>query len=123
MKVLIVDDSPTMLRIIEDTVKEMESNSSIKLAEDAIKALGILKKEKKFDLILTDWNMPNLTGLAFLQKIKRMEEHLNTPVVMITSVGSKQEVLAALKSGAKGYVIKPFSKDVLKKKLLASLES
>ena len=53
MKVLIVDDSPTMLRIIEDTVKEMESNSSIKLAEDAIKALGILKKEKKFDLILT----------------------------------------------------------------------
>ena len=125
MKVLIVDDSPTMLRIIEDTVRELDKDnnqeSTIRLAEDGIKALSILKKESDFDLILTDWNMPNLNGLAFLQKVKRMEEHIDTPVVMITSVGSKKEVLAAIKSGAKGYVVKPFSKDILKQKLIASL--
>lgn len=127
MKVLVVDDSSTMRRIIEESIKEFDINNgkkvtSIKQAEDGQKALFILKADPEYDLILTDWNMPKLNGLAFLQKIKRDESLMHIPVIMITSVGTKGEVVAALKSGAKDYIIKPFAKDTLLLKIRAVFE-
>lgn len=117
MRILIVDDSSTMRRIIGNVVMQLGfSKESFDEAEDGIKAWKLLG-ENSYDVILTDWNMPNMNGLELVQKTRSEGNHTKTPIIMITTEGGKGEVITALKAGVNNYIVKPFSADILKEKL------
>jgi len=117
-KILVVDDSLTMRRIIVNVVKQIGIDSdNIFEASDGVQAFKIIEKEE-FDVILTDWNMPNMNGLALVHKIRQSDNiNKNKPIIMITTEGGKGEVITALKTGVNNYIVKPFGADVLKDKL------
>ena len=117
MRILIVDDSSTMRRIIGNVVMQLGfSKDSFDEAEDGLKAWKLLS-ENEYGVILTDWNMPNMNGLELIQKIRAGGKHQKTPIIMSTSEGRKREGITALKAGVNNYIGKPFSAEVLKEKL------
>ena len=114
MKILVLDDSKTMLRIISNTLKRV-GYSNIVTAEDGEFGMAAYKEQGPFDLILTDWNMPNMNGLQFVQWVRSRDKDI--PIAMITTEGGKVEVITALKAGVNNYIVKPFTPQVLKEKL------
>ena len=117
MKILIVDDSSTMRRIIGNVVMQLGfSKENYDEAEDGLKAWNLLK-ENNYDVILTDWNMPNMNGLELVKKVRMEGTHIKTPIIMITTEGGKSEVIEALKAGVNNYIVKPFPAETLKEKL------
>lgn len=117
MKILIVDDSNTMRRIIKNKLIEMGfSGEELYEAEDGVEALKVLNTES-IKLVLLDWNMPKLNGYELLLQIKDDQLLQSIPVIMITSEGGKNEVLTAIKAGVADYIVKPFEVDVLQKKI------
>lgn len=121
-KVLVVDDSSTMRRIITNALIDLGVESNlITQAVDGSDALGKMKTADNFDLILTDWNMPKMDGLTLVHNLRKLPKSENTPIVMITTEGCKEEVVAALKSGVNNYIVKPFNSETLKSKLLPIL--
>lgn len=118
MKILIVDDSSTMRRIIGNVVQQLGvKKEDFDEAEDGVVAWDLLQKNK-YDVILTDWNMPNMNGLDLVKHIRSEgSAHKTTPTVMITTEGGKGEVITALKAGVNNYIVKPFNAQTLKEKL------
>jgi len=117
MKILIVDDSSTMRRIIGNVVMQLGyTKENFNEAEDGVKAWKLLQ-ESNYDIILTDWNMPNMNGLELVKKVRSEGNHQKTPIIMITTEGGKNEVITALKAGVNNYIVKPFNAEVLKEKL------
>jgi len=117
MKILIVDDSSTMRRIIGNVVMQLGfAKDDFDEAEDGVKAWKLLC-ESHYDIILTDWNMPNMNGLELVKKIRSEGDHVKTPIIMITTEGGKSEVITALKAGVNNYIVKPFNAAILKEKL------
>jgi two-component system, chemotaxis family, chemotaxis protein CheY len=115
--VLIVDDSTPMRTVIKKVVKASGFNSGrIYEASNGKEALGVLEKEW-LDIVLTDYNMPEMDGLMLLEEMQKNETFRSIPVVMITTEGSKQRVDEFLKKGAKAYIKKPFSPEEIKHKL------
>jgi len=106
MKVLIVDDSRSMRRLITMALKHIGETDIVE-AEDGVQAIYKLQDAVP-DLILLDWNMPNMSGLQFLKRIKSHEKLQHIPVVMVTSEGNSSEIQEALDEGAESYVVKPF---------------
>jgi len=115
MKLLLVDDSSTMRRI-QRNVLEKIGISDIEEASDGLEAIQKLR-EKPFDIVLLDWNMPNLDGLSTLKKIRATEGIKSVRVVMCTSESEKTKIIEAVKCGANNYIVKPFTPEVLKEKL------
>ena len=115
MKVLVVDDFATMRKIVRNILKQI-GFEDITEAEDGNAALRILKSDK-IGLVVTDWNMPNMTGLELLQEIRRDAQTKNIPVLMVTAEGLKENVMEAIKAGVNNYVVKPFTAEVLQEKL------
>ena len=120
VKVLAVDDFPTMRRIVKTLLRQLGYNN-VAEAEDGQVALAKLKQEK-FDLVLLDWNMPRMTGLELLKAIRADDNLQNTPVVMITAEGRKEDVLEAVKAGVNNFIVKPFTAETLEEKLNKVLE-
>ncbi len=120
MKVLAVNDFPTMRRIVKTLLRQLGYNN-VSEAEDGQAALTKLKQEK-FDLVLLDWNMPRMTGLELLKAIRADDNLRNTPVVMITAEGRKEDVLEAVKAGVNNFIVKPFTAETLEEKLNKVLE-
>jgi len=116
MKVLAVDDSSTMRRILTNCLGEIGYKDVLQAA-DGIEALHVLSKEKDIGLILVDWHMPNMDGFMLLQEIKKNAETTHIPVIMVTTQAEKQSVEEALKSGAVSYIMKPFTPEMLKQKI------
>ena len=117
MRILIVDDSSTMRRIIGNVVMQLGyAKEDFDEAEDGVKAWKLLG-ESQYDIILTDWNMPNMNGLDLVKKTRSEGDHQKTPIIMITTEGGKGEVITALKAGVNNYIVKPFNAQVLKEKL------
>lgn len=116
MKVLVVDDSSTMRRILMNCLKEAGYNEAVQAA-DGIEALDVLSKDKDVGLILADWNMPNMNGFTLLQEVKKNNDTKSIPVIMVTTQAEKQSVVDALQSGASSYVVKPFTPQVIKEKI------
>lgn len=117
MRILIVDDSSTMRRIIGNVVMQLGySKEDFNEAEDGVKAWKLLG-ESQYDIILTDWNMPNMNGLDLVKKVRAGGSHQKSPIIMITTEGGKGEVITALKAGVNNYIVKPFNAEVLKEKL------
>ena len=115
MKILVVDDFATMRRILKNILKQI-GFSNIAEADDGKTALAELKKEQ-FDLILSDWNMPEMSGLELLQKIRSDDELKDTPFVMVTAEAQKDNILEAVKAGVNNYVVKPFTAETIGEKL------
>jgi len=118
MKVLLVDDSSTMRRIQKNVLAKL-GHTDIVEAEDGLSAQVKLERIQ-VDLILLDWNMPNVDGLTFLKALR--EKDVSTPVIMVTTEGQKENVITALQSGANSYVVKPFTPDILQKRINAVME-
>lgn len=115
MKILIVDDFATMRKILKNILKQLGFKNIIE-ADDGKSALKILKKEN-FDLILSDWNMPEISGLELLNKVKSDNELKNIPFVMVTAEAQKDNILEAVKAGVNSYIVKPFTPETVGEKL------
>ncbi len=113
--VLFVEDSPTMRRIIANSLSKLGFSDVIE-AENGVDALEKIDGQQ-VDLIVTDWNMPEMNGAELVKKLRSMPEYDDVPIVMITTRGMKDDVITAMKLGVNAYVIKPFTPDVLKTKL------
>ncbi len=115
MKILVVDDSKTMLRIVCNVVKQLGFNEEdIIVAENGQEAFKKYNEEEP-KIILTDWNMPVMNGLELVKKIREIDKKI--PIIMVTTEGGKNEVITALKRGVNNYIVKPFSAEVLKEKM------
>lgn len=117
MKILLVDDSNTMRRIQKNTLEKLGHTDVIE-AQDGVEALDKLKGGG-FELVLMDWNMPNMTGIEALRKLKSDPSLKPIPVIMVTSESEKSKILEALQAGAANYVVKPFQPETLKEKIEA----
>jgi len=115
IKILVVDDFATMRRIIKNLLKQLGFNN-IEEAEDGMKAFQKCKSEH-FDLVISDWNMPNMTGIELLQAVRGDAALGKTPFLMVTAEADKENVLLAIKMGVNNYIVKPFTADVLQEKL------
>ena len=121
MRFLVVDDSPTMRRIVINALKTFGIEDVIE-AEDGQDGLTKLQTEK-VDFVITDWNMPNMTGLELTKAIRSDENLQNIPILMVTTRGLKQDIVEALQARVNNYVVKPFTPPVLKEKIQAVLKS
>jgi two-component system chemotaxis response regulator CheY len=113
MNVLVVDDSKTMIRILSNTLKRL-GIVNFKTGLDGVEGLELFKNNK-FDIVMTDWNMPNMNGLQLIKHIRELDKDI--PIIMITTEGGKKEVITALKAGVNNYIVKPFTPEVLRRKL------
>jgi len=115
-KILVVDDSPTMLRILVNTLEKAGYKNNI-TAVNGRDALEKLSAVGSVDLILSDWNMPEMAGIDFLKSVKGADATKHIPFMMITSRNVKEDILEAVKSGAKDYIVKPFTVEAIKAKI------
>ena len=107
MRILVVDDFSTMRRIVRNLLKELGYTNADE-AEDGTKALQKLKNER-FDFVISDWNMPSMTGIELLRAIRGDEALKHLPVLMITAEARKENIIEAAQAGANGYIVKPFT--------------
>ena len=120
IKILVVDDFPTMRRIIRNLLKELEF-VNVDEAEDGAAGLEKLKGGN-YGLVVSDWNMPNMDGLAMLQAIRADPVLAKLPVLMVTAEAKKENIIAAAQAGANGYVVKPFTAITLEEKIIKIFE-
>lgn len=115
MSFLVVDDFPTMRRIVRSLLKEL-GFTNVDEAEDGQDALNKLRAGN-FEFVVSDWNMPNLDGLEMLKEIRQDDALKDLPVLMVTAEAKKENIIAAAQAGANGYVVKPFTAATLEEKL------
>lgn len=115
MKILVVDDFATMRRIVKNILNKIGFTNIIE-ADDGSTALEVLKKDK-VDLIMSDWNMPNVTGLELLKAVRSNESMKDMPFLMVTAEGQHNSVVQTVQAGVSDYIVKPFTADTVKEKL------
>ena len=115
MKVLVVDDFATMRKIVRNILKQIGFTNIVE-ADDGAHAMSIIKDEK-IDFVVTDWNMPNMTGLELLKNIRSTDKAKNLPVLMVTAEGLAENVVDAVKAGVDNYVVKPFTAETVQEKI------
>lgn len=115
IKILVVDDFSTMRRIVRNLLKEL-GFSNVHEAEDGVEALRKLRADT-FDFVVSDWNMPNMTGIDLLREIRKDSTLQHLPVLMVTAEAKKENIIEAAEAGASGYVVKPFTAITLDEKL------
>lgn len=121
LKILAVDDSPTMRRIIVNTLKRA-GYEDVTEASDGKDALAKMKVEQ-FNLVITDWNMPEMDGITFVSQIRSQEEFKDMPVLMVTTRSVKEDIIEAMKAGVNNYIVKPFTPETLGEKIGQVLKS
>ncbi|QBM17507.1 chemotaxis protein CheY [Marinobacter sp. JH2] len=115
MKILIVDDFSTMRRIIKNLLRDLGFTNTDE-ADDGNTALPMLKNGQ-YDFLVTDWNMPGMSGFDLLKAVRADENLKNLPVLMVTAEAKRDQIVAAAQAGVNGYVVKPFTAAVLKEKI------
>jgi two-component system chemotaxis response regulator CheY len=122
MKILVVDDFSTMRRIVRNLLVELGfTNTLIQEADDGENAM-IMLRSQPFDLVVTDWNMPNMTGIDLLRAIRAEAALKGLPVLMVTAENNRDQIIAAAQAGVNGYVVKPFTAVTLREKLTKIFE-
>jgi len=116
MRILVVDDFQTMRRIIINLLRQLGFNN-VAEAADGQQALDKVRAEQ-IDLIVSDWNMPNMTGIEFLKHVRADEKTKKIPFIMVTAEGKKENVIAAVHAGVSNYIVKPFNAATLKEKMV-----
>lgn len=120
MNILVVDDFSTMRRIVRNLLGDL-GFSNIAEADDGSTALTALK-QRNFDLVVTDWNMPGMTGLELLKSIRADPALAKIPVLMVTAEAKREQIIEAAQCGVSGYIIKPFTAATLSDKLTKVFE-
>jgi len=115
MKILIVDDFSTMRRIIKNLLRDLGFTNTAE-ADDGSSALPMLQNGS-FDFLVTDWNMPGMTGIDLLKAVRADEKLKNLPILMVTAEAKRDQIIEAAQAGVNGYVVKPFTAAVLKEKI------
>ncbi|HKK89913.1 MAG TPA: chemotaxis response regulator CheY [Desulfobacteraceae bacterium] len=115
IKVLIVDDFATMRRILKNILKQIGFKNLLE-ADDGTTALEVLEKQS-VDLVISDWNMPKMTGLELLKAVRAHERYAKVPFLMVTAEAQKQNVIEAVQAGVSNYVVKPFTAEAISEKL------
>ena len=120
IKILVVDDFATMRKVVRNLLKQIGYENIIE-AEDGVSALKMLKSQK-IDFIVSDWNMPNMTGLELLKAVRADNELNATPFLMITAEALQDNVVAAVRAGVSNYIVKPFTAETLNGKIQKIME-
>ncbi len=115
MKILIVDDFSTMRRIIKNLLRNLGFNNT-READDGNTALPMLKNGD-IDFLVTDWNMPGMTGIDLLKAVRADEKLAALPVLMVTAESNREQIIEAAQAGVNGYIVKPFAAVTLKEKI------
>jgi two-component system chemotaxis response regulator CheY len=115
LKFLVVDDFSTMRRIVRNLLKEL-GFTNVEEAEDGIVALQKLRAGG-FDFVVSDWNMPNMTGIELLKALRADPGLKHLPLLMVTAEAKKENIIEAAHAGASGYIVKPFTAATLDEKL------
>ena len=115
MSILVVDDFSTMRRIISNVLKQLGYENIVE-AEDGTKALTILESQK-VDFVITDWNMPQMSGLDLLKAIRASKDRKSIPVLMVTAEAMQENIIAAAQAGVNNYIVKPFDAKTLADKI------
>ncbi len=115
MKILIVDDFSTMRRIIKNLLRDLGFTNTDE-ADDGNTALPMLQSGK-YDFLVTDWNMPGMTGIELLKAVRNDSNLVNLPVLMVTAESKREQIIEAAQAGVNGYVVKPFTAATLQEKI------
>jgi len=115
MKVLVVDDFSTMRRIVKNILRQLGFENILE-ADDGMSALDVLRSQS-IDFIISDWNMPRLSGIELLKAVRTSEEWKDLPFLMVTAEGQKENVLEAVKAKVSNYIVKPFTPETLAEKI------
>ena len=120
MKFLVVDDSATMRRIVVNSLGRIGFNDCVEAA-DGLEALDSF--DPSVDFVITDWNMPNMSGLDFVKALRGRDEGRSVPILMVTTRSVREDIVQAAQAGVSNYIVKPFTPQVLKEKIDHVLES
>lgn len=115
MKILVVDDFATMRKIVRNILSQL-GFKNVDEAEDGNAALKLLQSQP-FDFVVTDWNMPNMSGLELVKAVRADENLKHIPILMVTAEALKENIVAAVKAGVNDYVVKPFDAKTMSDKL------
>ena len=114
MKFLVVDDSATMRRIVVNSLKRIGYDECVE-ADDGTQALEAF--DGSIGFVITDWNMPNMSGLDFVKTLRTRDGGRDVPILMVTTRSVREDIVAAAQAGVNNYVVKPFTPQVLKEKI------
>jgi two-component system chemotaxis response regulator CheY len=120
MRILVVDDFATMRKVIKNLLRQI-GYQNVTEAEDGVAALKELRSQK-IDFVISDWNMPNMTGIELLRAVRADSELSSLPFLMVTAESLKENVLEAVKAGVSNYIVKPFTAEVLSEKIEKIIE-
>lgn len=120
MKVLVVDDSPTMRRIVTNSLKRIGYKDVVE-GGNGVEGIDQLKLGG-VEFIITDWNMPEMNGLEFVKAVRGSDEWGSLPILMVTTRSVQTDVIDAMKAGVNSYIVKPFTPPVLKEKIESILK-
>jgi two-component system chemotaxis response regulator CheY len=118
MKILVIDDSSTMRRILRNTLERIGYSDFVE-AGDGAEGLAAIEG---VDLIITDWNMPNMDGLTMVKTIRKHPSYKKLPIIMVTTEAGREEIVDAIKNGVNNYIVKPFTPEVLRQKIDQTLQ-
>lgn len=115
MRILVVDDFSTMRRIIKNILRQLGYDNVVE-ADDGTTAWETLNKDT-IDFIISDWNMPKMTGIELLRKVRSSEEHSDTPFLMVTAEAQQENIIEAVQAKVNNYIVKPFTPETLGQKI------
>jgi len=114
MKFLVIDDSATMRRIVINSLQRIGFSDTVE-AGDGAEALA--KFDDSIGFVITDWNMPNMSGIEFVRALRARPDGTGVPILMVTTRSVREDILAAIEAGVNNYIVKPFTPPVLKEKI------
>lgn len=117
MRILVIDDFQTMRRIVINLLRQLGFTNVIEAADGA-QGFEKLEEDSEIALVISDWNMPNMSGFELLQKVRSSEKFKTIPFIMVTAEGKRENVIAAVQAGVSNYVVKPFNAATLKEKMV-----
>jgi two-component system chemotaxis response regulator CheY len=120
IKILVVDDFATMRKVVRNLLKQAGYENIVE-AEDGVSALRVLKSQK-IDFVISDWNMPNMTGIELLKAVRADSDTATMPFLMVTAEALQDNVIAAVKAGVSNYIVKPFTAEILNEKIVKIME-
>ena len=112
---MVVDDFSTMRRIVKNILKQLGYNNIIE-ADDGTTAWETIQKGG-IDFIVSDWNMPKMTGIELLRRVRASEEFADLPFLMVTAEGQKENIIEAVQAGVSSFIVKPFTADTMDQKI------
>jgi two-component system chemotaxis response regulator CheY len=116
LKFLIVDDSVTMRRIVVNSLRNIGYDNFVE-AGDGKEAIERLSSDENINFVITDWNMPGVSGLELVKSLRGNSKYASLPILMVTTRGVKEDIIEALQAKVSNYIVKPFTPNILKEKI------